>query len=343
MSANDGYTLSEPKKKTLKRESLPFDYIFEWYNKIESHEYLIRDSARTEAYMRAIDINRETFKDKVVLDIGCGLGLMSLFAAKAGAKKVIGVDFADVTELTKKIIKDNKYENVICILKQRLEDVDLNEEVDIILHEGMGYNLFHLGSLDLTLYARDKWLKPNGAIYPGKVELYIAAVDCRKLKQEHILFWEKCQHGIKLNALKETALSNGFITSVHPKEIVSDGYLLQEFDLKTHNGNFGFSSEFEIMIVGDNFVHAFVTYFVAEFEGPRSVIINTSPFNTKTHWKQTVFFIKESIPAMSGESIFGNFTLSRNEQNPRDLDITISYNIKGKHIVCSESNRYKMR
>ena len=41
-------------------------------------------------------------------------------------------------------------------------------QVDIIISEWMGYCLFYESMLDTVLYARDKWLKPDGLMFPDK-------------------------------------------------------------------------------------------------------------------------------------------------------------------------------
>jgi len=52
---------------------------------------MMKDEVRTLTYRNSMYHNRHLFKDKVVLDVGSGTGILSMFAAKAGAKLVIGV------------------------------------------------------------------------------------------------------------------------------------------------------------------------------------------------------------------------------------------------------------
>ena len=68
------------------------------YSNYSIHLEMLQDKVRTDGYMNAILNNKNVFKDKVVLDVGCGSGILSLFAAKAGAKLVIAVDMSNIIE-----------------------------------------------------------------------------------------------------------------------------------------------------------------------------------------------------------------------------------------------------
>lgn len=57
---------------------------------------MLKDEVRTLTYRNSMFHNRHLFKDKVVLDVGSGTGILCMFAAKAGARKVIGVSLTAV-------------------------------------------------------------------------------------------------------------------------------------------------------------------------------------------------------------------------------------------------------
>ena len=60
---------------------------FDAYDDVEVHRVMIADTARNEAYARAIEAAAPHIRGKVVLDVGAGTGILSLLCARAGARK----------------------------------------------------------------------------------------------------------------------------------------------------------------------------------------------------------------------------------------------------------------
>src|ERR1700691_4890858 len=66
---------------------------------------MLKDSVRTGSYRAAIVNNGHLFKGKTVLDVGCGTGILSMFAAKAGAKHVVGVSIQMFFHIKNQVLK----------------------------------------------------------------------------------------------------------------------------------------------------------------------------------------------------------------------------------------------
>ncbi|XP_035937992.1 protein arginine N-methyltransferase 8 isoform X3 [Callorhinus ursinus] len=113
------------------------DYYFDSYAHFGIHEEMLKDEVRTLTYRNSMYHNKHVFKDKVVLDVGSGTGILSMFAAKAGAKKVFGIECSSISDYSEKIIKanhlDNRWENVYGFDMTCIRDVAMKEPlVDIV-------------------------------------------------------------------------------------------------------------------------------------------------------------------------------------------------------------------
>ncbi|MCJ1302133.1 Nuclear SAM-dependent mono-and asymmetric methyltransferase [Hypocenomyce scalaris] len=56
-------------------------HYFNSYNHHGIHEEMLKDEVRTKSYRDAIYQNRHIFRDKIVLDVGCGTSILSMFAS----------------------------------------------------------------------------------------------------------------------------------------------------------------------------------------------------------------------------------------------------------------------
>ena len=172
-----------------KSDTGPEQY-FTAYDDVAVHQLMVRDAARTEAYRRAVLGNGHLFKDKVVMDVGAGTGVLSLFAKQAGAKKVFAVEASGMAAVLKEIVELNDEEGVIEVVEGRAEEVDIgNVKVDIMISEWMGFYLLHESMLDSVILAREKHLDEDGIMFPSHATIYAAPVQMEEWVQVRAEIW----------------------------------------------------------------------------------------------------------------------------------------------------------
>ncbi|KAM4617554.1 protein arginine N-methyltransferase 3 [Discoglossus pictus] len=307
------------------------------YGHFGIHEEMLKDTVRTETYRDFMYQNPHIFKDKVVLDVGCGTGILSMFAARAGAKKVIGVDQSEIIYQAMDIIRLNKLEDIVSLVKGRIEEVDLPvEKVDIIISEWMGYFLLFESMLDSIIYAKEKYLAEGGTVYPDMCHICVVALSDELKHKDKITFWDNV-YGFDMSCMKKSVITEAVVEVVNPDTMVSEPIKIKSIDCKnTTIKDLDFSSDFSLSITRDALCTALTGYFDVLFEKDchKPISFSTSPRSTKTHWKQTVFLLEKPIPVQAGEVLKGKITVRKNRKDPRSLIITLSLNdVKQNYLL----------
>ncbi|KAJ7949380.1 putative Arginine N-methyltransferase [Quillaja saponaria] len=268
---------------------------------------MLSDKVRMDAYRQAILENQSLINGAVVMDVGCGTGILSLFAARAGASRVIAVEASKkMAAVASQIAKDNGLclsksqtegdslqRGVIEVVQGMVEEIDKSVQiqphsVDVLISEWMGYCLLFESMLSSVLFARDRWLKPGGAILPDTATIIVA--------------------GFGKDASKFP-----IIDVVDYQDIVTTDAVLQTFDLATmkpHQMDFTASAMLEPKFSSAandtsysesklcwcyGLVLWFETGFTSRFCREKPAVLSTSPYTPKTHWSQTILTFREPI------------------------------------------------
>ncbi|HEX2224475.1 MAG TPA: 50S ribosomal protein L11 methyltransferase [Thermoanaerobaculia bacterium] len=139
-----------------------------------THQRLVADTVRVQAYRTAI---LRHGAGKSVVEVGCGSGILSIFAAQAGAARVVAIEESEIAALAEEMFAANGCDGVVELRRANSRDVDLDEPADLIIHEILGSDPFVEALLPAIADARRRLLRPGGRLLPYRIEVCCLGVE----------------------------------------------------------------------------------------------------------------------------------------------------------------------
>lgn len=336
---------------------------FESYKGAGIHREMIEDRVRTEGYRDFIEKYAELFKGKTVLDVGCGTGILSLFCARAGAKKVFAVDNSDIAVRAKEIVAKNGYQDRVEVIQGKIEDFHTQRligagKVDIIVSEWMGYGLLFEGMLDSVLRARDLYLKEGGLMVPSHCTLRVAPVSDSDwiAEQTGEKFW-KDVYGFDFSPMLAGGLLGDRDIGVYdvPKTAIcgsaSTFYTIDIASITVKE--LDFTAPFSVTLDRDlDSLDAFAIWFDTFFlppgskqdleagdvlnwgkKGEEGGAFSTGPVGTPTHWHQAVLLLKKEDRVRglkNGSTLRGSITYKKERRDVRGIVVDVTWEGEGR-------------
>jgi len=275
------------------------------YAELEVHRTMICDRVRTEAFRRAIDA--VVRPGDVVLDVGAGSGILSLFAARAGAARVYAVEATTIAVVAEQLAAANGVSDIVRVIEGDVLDIELPEKVDVIVSEWLGGFGIDEGMLVPVIAARDRWLKPGGTMIPRSVTAWTALVHDRYVG-EAVQFLRDNPYGLRLDNLVEMTINEIFYSGTF-RHLAVDDRRSEPSALWTTDANLvtfdeaqaPHEAEVVLQVNEHGWANALALWFSAELAPGTS--LRVGPGDPPTHWGMTTAPLRGPVELTPGTAV----------------------------------------
>ncbi len=185
---------------------------------LSEHRLYWADSVKIDRYRRALAAL--ITPDSVVLDLGCGTGLLGLLAVQLGARHVYAVDSGSIIALAEQIADANGAGDRITHIQAMSSSVELPELVDIVVADQLGGLAYEPGILGYYADARERLLKPGGSFVPEQLRLLIAPVQSTEITTE-VDFWSTRPGGFDVSSAAAYAANDVYTPKLHSDDLLA--------------------------------------------------------------------------------------------------------------------------
>jgi precorrin-6B methylase 2 len=261
---------------------------------IDYHRKLLADEIRTNAFREAI---RKTVKPgDVVLDIGCGSGILSFFACEAGASHVYAIDRGGMAGVAQFLTRHLGFEDRITVFREESTAVELPERADVLVTETIGTIGLDENMLRSVLDARERMLRPGAAIVPRSLTLRMVPVEVTELYDEYIGWLREPRYGFDLRPLQFFASNSILFFNVEKEAHLAQPETIVDIDFATVTSTLA-RGEARFTASRDAVLHGFLLW----FDSTLADGITLSSVNAgETHWAQGFFPLEHPIAVTRG-------------------------------------------
>ena len=288
-----------------------------------AHVQMLGDHVRVDAYRRAIE---RQVKGRIVLDLGCGTGILAMLAARAGARHVYAIEETSILGVARELARANGLASSITFLAGNSRDVTLPEKVDVVVSELIGNEPLGERIIPVLRDAGRRFLREGGTMIPARLSVAAVGVQSRTLDAELAQSVESVRAaydlrerlGFDMTPLVEAYREEfgrgregmSFSQHLRPPDdengavVLTDERLVGVWDLARLAGvGTRVRRPLAFDVVADGLHNAMVTFFTAHLDD--EVVLTTSPFAAEqpTSWGGQLVTAVPPVPVRQGSKL----------------------------------------
>lgn len=226
---------------------------------LREHARYLGDAPRVDAFARAL--NAVVRPGDVVLDLGCGTGILGFLACRAGAARVYAVDDSGLIEAAREAARVNGFADRIVYIRSHSTEIELPERADVVVCDEIGPLGFEARVIAYFEDARKRLLKEDARLVPSRIGLWGAPLHDEAVYGA-VDQWLAPRAGFDFSCLRTHAVNTRHLVTVEGSSLLAPPRALMEFDLRRDVRPFDRGTG-EWAIAEDGVFHGLLCWFVA--------------------------------------------------------------------------------
>jgi len=224
---------------------------------LSEHWDYVSDARRTNIFETAII--KTLRRSDHVLDLGCGVGILGALCLRAGAAKVTAMERTAVEKVAAETFLRSGHAGKTRVLRGLSNRMAMNEPVDMIICDHVGYFGLDYGILSLLQDARARFLRTDGRIMPEALNLFLAPIgsDACALAA---FGWSGPEIIPELHWITRYSVNSKHAVNLDPQDILGAPIQIGSVDFRTETRSF-FSWKTELTIKDAGEMHGLAGWF----------------------------------------------------------------------------------